>query len=107
MKHACHICYKEVINLNKHLDIHIAKKSLFCIICNKVFGRADKLERHTLIHNPNKAFYKCEKCDKRFQRSDKLRRHMITHSSIKPYICPVCKVSYNRKDSLTKHYNSV
>ena len=103
MQHACHICSKKVVNLNKHLDIHLGQKSFFCVICDKVFGRADKLERHTLIHNPNKDFYKCDKCGKRFQRSDKLKRHIIIHSSQKPFICTVCKMSYNRKDWLTKH----
>ena len=103
MKSACHTCSKTVVGLNRHLDIHLGEKSFLCVICDKVFRRADKLERHTLTHNPQEGLYKCDKCDKRFQRSDKLRRHIIILSSLKLFMCTVCKVSYNRKDSLKKH----
>ena len=48
-------------------------------------------------------FYRCNKCDKSFQCLDKLRRHTLIHSSLKSFMCTVFKVSYCRKDNLTKH----
>ena len=102
-KYACYICSKEVVNIGKHVNIHNGQKIFTCLICEHVFRRDDKLKTHSFIHKLNKFFYRCEKCEKTFQRSDKLRRHMTVHSSLKPYICPICKICFNPKENLTKH----
>ena len=102
-KYACYICSKEVVNIGRHVNIHTGQKKLTCLICEQVFGRDDKLKRHSFIHKLNKFIYTCERCKKTFQRSDKLRRHMTVHSSLKPYICQICKICYKWKDTLTRH----
>ena len=47
-----------------------------CHICGKSFGRAKTLQRHTLVHSPDKP-HKCDHCGKTFRRLDALKSHKL------------------------------
>ena len=46
--------------------------------------------------------FQCSDCDKSFKHKRNWRRHCITHKS-KLYFCNICKKSFHRVDSLSKH----
>ncbi|KAI9202770.1 uncharacterized protein BJ171DRAFT_406526, partial [Polychytrium aggregatum] len=46
-----------------------------CVACPKTFIRKQDLKRHSLIHDPNSAGFKCSHCGTGFTRSDALYRH--------------------------------
>ena len=77
-----------------------------CTICNKVFDRPYRLQRHMQIHDPNRPRVSCQICDRSFTRLDTLENHMkCMHSDDRPYHChyPICQKSFATQSSLVNH----
>lgn len=49
--------------------------------------------------------FKCDAdgCGKSFTRNEELTRHKRIHTGLRPYLCPVCRKGFGRKDHLKKH----
>ncbi|XP_030001596.1 zinc finger protein 709-like [Sphaeramia orbicularis] len=46
----------------------------------------------------------CPICiDKRFRDAHKLARHMRTHTKEKPFVCPVCSITFSQSYHMTRH----
>ncbi|RFU32330.1 hypothetical protein B7463_g4023, partial [Scytalidium lignicola] len=50
-----------------------------CRLCNRVYERADHLNRHFRSHENTRPF-KCDRCPKSFNRADLLTRHQAGHA---------------------------
>ena len=77
-----------------------------CITCNKMFDRPYRLQRHMLIHDPNRPRVNCQLCDRSFTRADSLENHIkCMHSGNRPYTChyPMCQKSFPTQSSLISH----
>lgn len=117
MRVKSHVCdyddcprgFRTASELAKHKKcVHLGIKDHKCDECGKEFARKDKLNRHLLIHSPNRPTYPCPfktftGCAKTFYRKDKLQRHIFAHSKEKPYKCDTCSKLFARKDNLTEH----
>ena len=82
--------------------VHLGIKEHKCAECGREFARKDKLNRHILIHSPNRPTFPCPfktftGCQKTFYRKDKLQRHIFAHSKEKPYKCETCQKVFARK----------
>ncbi|XP_028407928.1 zinc finger protein 260-like [Dendronephthya gigantea] len=105
----CDRGFRSACELLKHKKcVHLGIKEFKCTECGREFSRKDKLNRHILIHSPNRPTYPCPfktftGCQKTFYRKDKLQRHIFAHSKEKPYKCKTCNKVFARKDNLTEH----
>ncbi|KAH7385238.1 hypothetical protein DE146DRAFT_666574 [Phaeosphaeria sp. MPI-PUGE-AT-0046c] len=63
----------------KRLRVDGPDRSLRCQICNRVYERADHLNRHLDSHRNERSF-KCAECPAAFNRKDLLSRHQATHA---------------------------
>ncbi|CAB4014085.1 Zinc finger 341 [Paramuricea clavata] len=106
---ACERGFRSASELAKHKKcVHLGIKEHKCSECGREFARKDKLNRHVLIHSPNRPTFPCPfktftGCQKTFYRKDKLQRHIFAHSKEKPYKCETCQKVFARKDNLTEH----
>ncbi|KAL1870798.1 hypothetical protein VTK73DRAFT_2456 [Phialemonium thermophilum] len=48
----------------------------------------------------------CTYCGKQFTRKEHLERHLPSHTNVKPHVCSACKLSFSRRDLLTRHYST-
>ena len=46
----------------------------------------------------------CPVCGHTAPAKSKLDSHMLSHTGEKPFTCPTCPRSFNRKDNLKRHY---
>ena len=105
----CERGFRSASELVKHKKcVHLGIKEHKCSECGREFARKDKLNRHILIHSPNRPTFPCPfktftGCQKTFYRKDKLQRHIFAHSKEKPYKCETCHKVFARKDNLTEH----
>ncbi len=132
--HKCKLCGELSIHCD-HVEFEVAIKAeavcfpFKCDVCSKSFARIDSLIKHrkTQAHQSmeqsrtakNTVFYEsteshmdltpfqCDICKKTFTRSHSLTRHnKSVHKRDKPYKCPVCEVTFSRKFSLTSHVST-
>ena len=47
--------------------------------------------------------YPCTRCPRTFTRKFHLQRHQLSHSPNRPFTCPLCLSSFNRRDVLNRH----
>lgn len=48
-----------------------------CDICSKVFTRKDSMQRHSKIHDGDRAHQVCNICNTNFTRKESLKRHLL------------------------------
>lgn len=117
-KFQCKMCNRLLIsqeNLDTHmLRQHVQRKppkpkplpeNFVCEACGKVFSRADKLKRHTLVHTGEKP-YVCAVCKETFARKNSLTQHLLLHTGAKPYVCDICGKAFAQKPGLSGHRRS-
>lgn len=77
-----------------------------CETCEQKFTSKWALDRHTPIHNTDKANYTCESCDLKFKYKHSYNKHLNAHLTgapiSKPFACE-CGKFFNRKSKLKKH----
>lgn len=66
---------------------HTGENGFHCSICELVFNRKSKLEKHIKqVHSkPETDENGCDVCHKTFSGSDALRRHKATHSALRKF----------------------
>lgn len=81
----CTVCRARFMwsaNLNEHKEQMHSKTSVYkdpipksfsCEVCAKSFFRAEHLERHRKIHEPQEKSFSCDMCKKKFNRKDNLK----------------------------------
>ena len=95
-------CRVNIFDIFYRKCVHLGIKEHKCGECGREFARKDKLNRHVLIHSPNRPTFPCPfktftGCQKTFYRKDKLQRHIFAHSKEKPYKCETCQKFFARK----------
>ena len=55
----------------------------------------------------SKKILPCKICGKMFQDKTHLKKHLVSHSSLLPFQCCYCNLSYKRKKALSEHINNV
>ena len=99
----CDICDKTVTKrgLSKHIQTHQDIK-FECEMCNNVYNRRDKLEKHKTTCGANMVRvrkaptdeYKCDACEKMFTQNRYLIQHKRTHAvrmKLGEYDCKFCE----------------
>lgn len=84
-------------------------KSFQCEVCNKMFDRPYRLQRHLQIHDPNRRRVSCQICDRMFTREDTLQNHIrCLHSDERPYKCTDegCYKAFASQSALIQHLKS-
>ncbi|XP_070768925.1 zinc finger protein 420-like [Enoplosus armatus] len=71
--------------------------------CDKASDGVDEDEDFVMSSNKPKGPY-CPICiDKPFRDANKLARHMRTHTKEKPFICPMCAMTFSQSYHMTRH----
>ncbi|XP_061534917.1 zinc finger protein 665-like [Phycodurus eques] len=78
------------------------KKTHVCAVCNMIFRRADKLNRHMRTHTKEKPF-RCTDCSRTFSQSYHLSRHQRQKHGLRPYICHRCGKAFASWLKLKEH----
>ncbi|XP_073832616.1 uncharacterized protein [Musca autumnalis] len=80
-----------------------------CTVCGKIFSLAYRLERHSKVHQHNRAF-PCDICKLSFATEKTYRCHMqLKHKEVydadkgEEFPCPICSKTFWKKLSLTQH----
>ncbi|KAL8177438.1 UNVERIFIED_CONTAM: hypothetical protein K2H54_005344 [Gekko kuhli] len=79
-----------------------ASKQYPCPVCSKVFGKANSLSKHKVIHKKEKP-HQCSQCGMAFVQLVRLRRHHQTHTGERPFTCNECGSAFARLASLRRH----
>lgn len=105
-KHKCHVCNKILSsrgNLNKHMIIHDPEKKFECPICHIKFNQSRDLKNHEMTIHTGERPYICKTCGKGFVHKHYLAEHMDYHSGDRKYQCPQCGKRFQSSSTLSKH----
>lgn len=82
------------------------EKSYQCLLCDKIFSRPYRIQRHLQVHDPSRAKVECHICSKQFTRVDTLQTHLRSvHTDEKPFSCsfPNCAKRFAVQSALVHH----
>ena len=107
--YTCESCpYKsnKEMKFKKHIIRHLECKGpshFECIICGKICGTRNSMEKHKQMHKRNYAF-KCDLCSITFRHKSALSQHTIlSHTKERTFVCSVCNCLYDSQHSLDIH----
>ncbi|ODM97988.1 putative zinc finger protein [Orchesella cincta] len=103
-KHKCGYCQKEYADRTHylaHVRLHEGG-GINCKICNKSFGSASDLRRHSGVHQEERNFV-CDECGKAFRRRESLKKHKMIHVGDKKYKCDHCPKAFVFQKYLVQH----
>lgn len=104
----CSLCeYKstKLVRMKSHAVKHLECKGpshFECLICNKICGTRNSLEKHKQRHKKNYDF-KCVICGLTFRHRSALSQHTVTHTKERMFLCTVCGLRYDTKHALDAH----
>lgn len=114
-KFKCEYCEKEFSRqrgYKSHVSfVHEGRKDFVCKVedCKRDFAHQRSLKQHYFDYH--KEYYMevvCKECGKTCDDKDSLEKHQQeSHNKDVRHTCPVCKKLFCRKNSLTRHMNSV
>ena len=88
------------------------KKGYTCVVCNKSFGKPNKLMRHMSIHDPERPRVVCKLCSRSFIRYQSLFQHVQAQHpaaveglqlDAEAITCKYCSRTFTRIESLYDH----
>ena len=120
---------KRKLNKMKEVVYILNKDKKFqCNSCENVYTAKESVEKHFLLEHEEKKF-KCDKCGKRFSIIMLLHRHLkvcdgndieidkmkddemfketIKDDGTKEFLCRKCDNSYEKKESVRKHFHTI
>ncbi|XP_073963967.1 uncharacterized protein isoform X2 [Choristoneura fumiferana] len=101
----CSVCNKQFtvkMNVNKHMKLHMGKRTYKCNICDQFFFKKRYLARHVKETHGEKSF-SCDLCEAQFARRSNLIVHKRAHTGEKPFSCDICKLQFKVKSVLDAH----
>ena len=106
--YCCDICGKTLKtkwNVQFHKErVHGNKtKELPCNICGKSFAYEEYLKSHMKIAHTTEKCWACEQCGVTFNIKQSLSRHMQTHTEERPYQCDICEKAFKSERDLGAH----
>ncbi|XP_034043650.1 uncharacterized protein LOC117525830 [Thalassophryne amazonica] len=101
--HVCTTCsksFKLEYALKKHEEIH-KEGQFYCSLCNKQFMHCSNYKNHIISHQKKES--KCPHCDRIFLTLTAFKCHLQTHTEERPYKCPCCIETFEKKEDLDLH----
>ncbi|XP_055547395.1 zinc finger protein 267-like [Wyeomyia smithii] len=106
----CMFCNKEFGrkgNLRQHiLTQHSSDRLCRCEICGKNFATEEKLQNHKRNHDPENKKYPCSQCEKSYVYPKDRDRHFDLHHGTPMHQCKYCRKRFVRRDHLLAHEQS-
>lgn len=94
--------FKTIMNLNKHLVLHLDNLNLnSCKICGRFFYNHTHLKRHTETHQAKK--FQCSVCSLKFRELLALKKHIPRHDESLEFICSICDEKSVNKTAFSEH----
>lgn len=123
----CVLCSTSFSNRSKYIE-HCKNHDHSCVVCNRVFGDADSLAAHEIVHEKGdftkgaKRVYSefirddmfCIPCNKRLKSNSQVEQHYKMHDAISMvvnymefYPCHDCQTVYASEDKLSAHLKEI
>ncbi|KAL7636598.1 UNVERIFIED_CONTAM: hypothetical protein RMT77_013375 [Armadillidium vulgare] len=107
--YSCDLCdYRSTkeLRMRNHAVKHMECKGpnhFECLICGKICGTRNALEKHKQRHKRNYDF-KCEICSLTFRHRSALSQHTANHTKERIFMCQICNYRYDSQHSLNVHF---
>lgn len=108
LPYSCDLCdYRSTkeLRMKRHAIKHLECKGpnhFECLICRKICGTRNALEKHKQRHKKNYDF-KCEICGLTFRHRSALSQHTLIHTKERTFVCHICSYRYDSQHSLDVH----
>ena len=106
-RHHCEDCdriYLNIVDYEKHIQIHTKNRRFECNYCDKKFAFKQGLERHQTIHDNEAQPHGCLYCELRFPSAARLQRHLSNeHAGKRPFPCSKCSKRFMLSHHLYRH----